>query len=137
MASLRETVARLAAGSHGRTEADVQADVRGFLLQAPFELVDEQVVDVSLEAPAGDGRRIDVEAGRAAIEVKKNLASKSVRKAAINQLTRYVAQRTEGLGQRYVGVLTDGQSWLLFHLQPDQSLSEVSTFTLSGGAAVD
>jgi hypothetical protein len=82
MASLRETVARLAAGSHGRTEADVQADVRGFLLQAPLELVDDQIVNVSLEAQAGQGRRIDVEAGRAAIEVKKSLASKSVREAA-------------------------------------------------------
>ncbi len=133
MPSLRETVARLAAGSNGRTEADIQADVRGFLLQAPFELANDQVVDVSLEAQAGHGQRIDVEAGRAVIEVKKNLTSKSVRAAAIDQLNGYVIQRTEMLGQRYVGVLTDGQTWLLFHLQPDQTLAEVSNFTLRVG----
>jgi len=79
------TAARLAAGSQGRTEADIQSDVRKFLLDAPLELVGEQVIDVALEAQAGGRRRIDVEAGCAAIEVKKSLASKSVVDAATNR----------------------------------------------------
>jgi hypothetical protein len=122
----------LAAGSQGRTEADVQADVRSFLLQAPLELDGAAVVDVALEAHAGSGRRIDVEAGYAAIEVKKSLGSRTVFAAAIAQLAQYVKQRTEERAQRYVGVLTDGQTWVLFHLQPQGDLAEVSRFLLHG-----
>jgi hypothetical protein len=131
--SLRATVARLAGGSRGRTEADLQADVRQFLLEAPLELAEDQVVEVRLEAPAGGGRRIDVEAGCAAIEVKKDLSSKAAFDAATVQLGRYVSQRTEELAQRYVGVLTDGQVWILFRLEPDGGLAEVSRLKLAGG----
>ena len=133
VASLRDIVARLAAGSHGRAEAEIQADVRAFLLEAPLELAEDQVLDVTLEAQAGGGRRIDVEAGCAAIEVKKNLGSKSVFEKAVGQLAGYVTQRAEARGQRYVGVLTDGQTWVLFHLDPDRALAEVSRLTVRGG----
>lgn len=132
MGSLRDTAARLARGSHGRTEADVQSDVREFLLEAPFELSDSDVVDVKLEAHTEGGRRIDVEAGTAAIEVKKSLASKKAFDKAKAQLAGYVAHRTEVCGQRYVGVLTDGQTWVLFHLQPGGDLAEVRRFELRG-----
>lgn len=43
---------RLAAGAVARTEADVQSDVREFLLHAPLQLTDSEVVDVKLEAQA-------------------------------------------------------------------------------------
>src|SRR4051812_14065552 len=88
--SLQETAARLAAGVVGRTEADVQSDVRKFLLDAPLELHGKNLVDVALEAQAGGGRRIDVEAGCAAIEVKKSLASPTVLAKATEQLAGYV-----------------------------------------------
>jgi hypothetical protein len=130
--ALRDTVARLAAGSKGRTEADIQSDVRRFLLDAPLELVGDQVVDVALEAQVSGGRRIDVEAGCAAFEVKKSLASKTVFAAAAEQLAGYVRQRTEELGQRYVGVLTDGQTWVLFHLDAQSALVEVDRLSLHG-----
>lgn len=131
--SLNLTAGRLAAGSQGRTEADVQSDVRKFLLDAPLELVGDQLIDVALEAQAGGGRRIDVEAGCAAIEVKKSLASKTVFDAAVGQLAGYVKQRTEERAQRYVGVLTDGRVWVLFHLEPHGGLAEVSRIELTGG----
>jgi hypothetical protein len=54
--ALKETATRLAAGAIGRTEADIQSDVRKFLLDAPLELGDDNVVDVALEAQAGSGR---------------------------------------------------------------------------------
>jgi hypothetical protein len=119
--SIVDTAARLAAGSTGRTEADIQSDVRKFLLDAPLELDQGELFDVALEAQAGGGRRIDVEAGCAAIEVKKSLKSPSVLANAVGQLAGYVRQRTEELGQRYVGILTDGQSWVLFHGQPTRA----------------
>ena len=131
MDDLQAIAGRLAAGAPGRTEADIQSDVRKFLLDAPLELQDAEL-DVSLEAQAGGGRRIDVEAGTAAIEVKKILSSPTVLAAATEQLAGYVRQRSEETQQRYVGILTDGRSWLLFHLLLDTSLAEVDRFELTG-----
>jgi hypothetical protein len=134
METLSDIAGRLAAGSKGRTEADIQSDVRKFLLDAPLDLDQGEMPEVALEAQAGGGRRIDVEAGCAAIEVKKSLASETVFTTAVTQLAGYVRQRTEERGQRYVGVLTDGQEWVLFHLQPDGGLAEVDRLRLAGGA---
>lgn len=131
--SLQDICARLAAGSQGRTEADIQSDIRKFLLDAPLDLAGDDLTEVLLEAQAGGGRRIDVEAGTVAIEVKKSLASEKVRDEARGQLAGYVVQRTEELGQRYVGVLTDGQRWLLHHLLLDGTLVEVDRFELATG----
>src|SRR3982750_4856974 len=103
--SIDAIAARLSAGAAGRTEADIQSDVRKFLLDAPLELTEPGVIDIKLEAQAGEGRRIDVEAGCAAIEVKRSLDSKLVFDKAVAQLGGYVAQRTQERGQRYVGVL--------------------------------
>src|SRR5207245_11146594 len=87
---------------------------------------------VTLEAPVGPRRRIDVEAGCAVIEVKKNLSVATVADAAIEQLTGYVADRSEETGQRYVGILTDGAEWQLYHLRlHDESLALVSRFAVN------
>jgi len=128
-----KTAARLAAGSVGRTEADIQSDVRKSLLDASLNLDQGELMDVALEAQAGGGRRIDVEAGCAVIEVKKSLRSPKVLADALDQLADYVRHRTEERGQRYVGILTDGQRWVLYHGQPDGSLAEVQRLTLAGG----
>jgi SAM-dependent methyltransferase len=130
-AAVKAIAGRLAAGSQGRTEADIQADVRMFLLEAPLDLGGEDLTDVMLETQAGGGRRIDVEVGHAVIEVKKSLASPTVRSAAREQLAAYVRQRTEDLGQRYVGILTDGRTWLLHHLLLDGSLVQARELTLA------
>ncbi len=136
MAALDDIASRLARGPKGRTEAEVQADIREFLLTAPLDL-DDQDLEVTLEAQAGSGKRIDVEAGFTAIEVKKSIGSRSALVKAVDQLTSYVRQRTEQLSQRYVGILTDGRAWILFHLTPCEELAEVSRFRLedSGGSS--
>jgi N-6 DNA Methylase len=131
MAALTDITARLAKGTAGRTEADIQADVRALLLEAPLHLADDDL-DVSLEAQAGGGRRIDIEAGCAVIEVKKSLGSSTILAAAIEQLAEYVRYRTEERTQRYVGVLTDGKVWILYHLAPSGELAEVSRFQVTG-----
>jgi len=137
MDELRVIAGRLAAGSVGRTEADIQSDVRKFLLDADLDLDGADLHDVLLEVQAGGGRRIDVEAGTAAIEVKKSLASPRVVEAARAQLAGYVRQRTEETGQRYVGILTDGATWILHHLLLDGTLTEVSRFVLASGGESD
>lgn len=65
-------VLRMAERRTTRTEAHLQSDVRLLLLLGDLHPEDDDL-QVSLEAQAGDGKRIDVEAGFAVIECKKNL----------------------------------------------------------------
>lgn len=115
----------------GRTEADVQSGIKVLLLAAPFSLDDADVDDqvVSLETQAGQRRRIDIEVGATVIEVKKDLRIGNVRADAVAQLTGYVAQRADTVAQRYVGVLTDGAEWHLYHLERGE-LQPVSSYTV-------
>jgi hypothetical protein len=69
-----------------RTEANVQSDLRTFLLAAPLELEEGDLVDIVLEQQAGGGRRIDVEAGLCVFEVKRDLRKGNVRDEAETQL---------------------------------------------------
>jgi hypothetical protein len=136
VASLRDTAERLAAGPRGRTEADIQADVRDFLLGAPLDLDGDDLTTVSLEAKIGGGGRIDVEAGNTVFEVKKTLAPHSTAiEDARQQLGGYVRARTDELEQRYVGILTDGRTWLLHHLLVDGSFVEAGRFTITDAQA--
>ncbi|WP_036419141.1 N-6 DNA methylase [Mycobacterium sp. 155] len=124
---LEQIVARLAAQTN-RPEATTQADIYSLLTQADIGLGTDEVA--TMEAQVGDGtrRRIDVEIGQCVIEVKKNLHAADLA-AAEEQLGGYVAQRTQALG-RYVGILTDGSEWRLYHLN-DDVLELISTHTLS------
>ena len=126
--NLRDLVRRLADRRSGRTEANVQSDLHLLLTAAPLDLGDEQLQDIVLEAPAGERRRIDVEVGLTVFEVKRDLRRAGVRDDAVEQLAGYVQRRNDDLGQRYVGVLTDGAEWILYHLV-NAELKEVSRFT--------
>ena len=97
-----------------RSEATIQSDVRMLLLDPELGLAEDDL-DVQLEAQVGKGRRIDVEVGCTVIEVKKSLHSPAVVAPAVEQLTDYVETRSEEMGQRYVGILTDGKLWIVFH----------------------
>ena len=121
-------VRRLAARDEARTEANIQSGLHAFLLAAPLELEDSDL-HVILEQQAGGGLRIDVEAGRCVFEVKRDLRRGKVRTDAVDQLAGYVAARTRDMGQRYVGVLTDGAEWLLYRLVGVQ-LEQVSSFRI-------
>jgi SAM-dependent methyltransferase len=126
-------LARRLARRDGGAEANLQADVQSLLLYGGLNL-DENDLNVELEAPAGGGRRIDVEVGFTVIETKRDLRQGNVRSEAEKQLAGYVRGRTQQLGQRYVGVLTDGADWRLYHVGPDDALLEVSRFELSATA---
>ena len=122
-----EIFQRLVRRDDRRTEAEIQADVRQFILSAPFELEVSDVV--SLESQVGDRRRIDVEAGSTVIEVKRDLRREKVRREAEDQLAGYVDFRMKQTGLRYVGVLTDGAQWNCYDLV-DGRLRQVSTLVL-------
>ena len=85
------------------------------LLAAGLNLTEGDVLDVKLESPLADRRRIDIEMGRTVIEVKRSLAAEGALDDAATQLAGYVEARSSSLGQRYVGIVTDGQDWHLFH----------------------
>lgn len=113
-----EIVDRLATRK-GVTEADIQSDVRALLLYGDLNLEEKDLV---LEAHVGGGRRIDVETGTTAIEVKKDLSNSELHRKAAEQLAGYLKSRTEETGQRYAGILTDGVLWELYHLGATSSL---------------
>lgn len=81
-----EIFQRLVRRNQRRTGAEIQADVRPFILSALFELEPGDLVDLSLESPVGDRKRIDVEAGSTVIEVKRDLRRERVRIEAEEQL---------------------------------------------------
>ncbi len=123
-----DTFQRLVRRDERRTEAEIQADVRQFILSAPFELDEGDIALVALESPVGNRQRIDVEVGATVIEVKRDLRRGRIKEDAINQLAGYVEHRMQQTGLRYVGVLTDGTEWVCYHLV-DGNLEEVSTAT--------
>jgi SAM-dependent methyltransferase len=115
---VRDAVQRMAGRNLIRTEADIQADIYVVLTSGALNLNEAQV---RLESPSGDGtrRRLDVEIGLCAIEVKKDLRPAGIRAEAITQLAGYVGLRSQQLSTRYTGVLTDGMEWLLYAVEDD------------------
>jgi SAM-dependent methyltransferase len=116
--SLKPLLARIADRGAARSEATLQADIRQLLLAADFGLFDHEL-DVDLEAPAGHGRRIDIQVGFTVIEVKKRLQPGRALHEAERQLAGYVSSRSQETGQRYVGILTDGATWHAYQLRAD------------------
>ena len=129
-----EIFQRLVRRNPRRTEAEIQADVRQFILSAPFELEPGDLADVSLESPVGDRKRIDVEAGSTVIEVKRDLRRERVRIEAEEQLAGYVEFRIKETGLRYAGVLTDGTEWRCYNLV-DGRLTQVDEIVLEDTSA--
>lgn len=123
----------------GRTEADIQSDIRLLLLQGRFSLdvprLEEQVED-------GTKRRIDIALGATVIEVKKRLETEEAAQGHIDQLAGYVVARTLQENSRYNGILTDGRTWWLYEANPATGKFERrSVFTLTrpdmGGVLVE
>lgn len=108
----------------------MQSDLHMLLVAAPLNLSDGDLDTITLESPAGQRRRIDVEIGHTVFEVKRDLRVGNVRTEAVEQLAGYVRSRIETRGTRYVGVLTDGADWHLYHLAPDHSLRLAATLTI-------
>jgi SAM-dependent methyltransferase len=129
---LRQLVSRLADRRPERTEANVQSDLHMLLTVAPLQLDDDQLKDIVLESPAGSRRRIDVEVGSTVFEVKRDLRVGRVLVDAEEQLSGYVTAQGARMQRRYVGVLTDGAEWRLYHLV-DGRLAPVSELVINPG----
>lgn len=115
----------------GRTESDIQSDIKGLLIDADLNLGAP-----NLEEPTGDGtkRRIDIAIGATVIEVKKSLTTPEGAVDEISQLAGYVKTRMRNVGGRYNGILTDGIQWWLFEVPPgNEGLQLVAQFILAEG----
>jgi len=126
---LASCLLRLAERNPGKTEADIQSDVRDVLLYGGFHLGNEHV---RLESPAENRKRLDVEVGAVVIECKRDLRPGTVRREAETQLGGYLRGRQTSSGQPYAGVLTDGAAWT-YHLMGAAGLREISAFQLHVG----
>ena len=125
-----------APGAVGRTEADIQSDIKMLLLSAADLKVDAS----SLEEQIDDGsrRRIDIAVGASVIETKKKLTTLEDAATYIKQLQGYVETRMLQTGSRYNGILFDGQRWWLFEKEPDTGLFPLrSTFDLTTEKKID
>jgi hypothetical protein len=130
---LATCLARLSERNPGRTEADIQADVRDLLLYGEFDLGEEHV---RLEAPAPDRRRIDVEVGALVIECKRDLRAKKTLDEGEYQLAGYLADREGVNGGTYVGILTDGIDWFCYR-RVSNGAEKVADFELRSGQIDD
>ena len=133
MTAPQSLITRLASPeATGRTEADIQSDIKTLLTTADFDLDTPR-----LEEQIGDGsrRRIDIATGATVIEVKKRLTNDTADADYIDQLAGYVTTRMSQDGSRYNGILTDGKTWWLFEQSPaNGSFVRRSTFELAPGA---
>lgn len=127
--SLPEVLERLARRNPGRTEADIQSDVRDLLYYGGFELGEETV---KLESPTPDRKRIDVEVGALVIECKRDLRPRRTLDEAEDQLAGYLASRDRTEVGSYVGLLTDGASWRCYRRGPS-GLEELGGLELRPG----
>ena len=128
--SLQPLLARIADRRAARSEATLQSDIRQLLLAGDFGLSGCHLDDIDLEAPAGGGRRIDIEVGYTIIEVKRGLQTGRPLRDAERQLAGYVWSRCMESGQRYVGILTDGATWRAYQMTGDE-LTLVDTHTVA------
>lgn len=130
LATRSEIVSRLTTRTPDRTEADIQANIATLLTAGGLNLQDEQV---RLESPSGDGtrRRLDVEIGFTAIEVKKDLRVQTVLAEGVEQLAGYLRTRAAQTGASYTGILTDGVIWRLYHLT-HTGAEQVASLDMSG-----
>jgi SAM-dependent methyltransferase len=74
--------------------------------------------------------RYDALLGQTIFEFKKDLRREQA--DAESQLKRYLSQRQQETGQRFVGIATDGRDWLAYELRAE-SLFELQRLTLREG----
>lgn len=126
MSDFRSQLKICATRRHGRTEADIQSDIKQLLKAGQF--LDDTQPLLETQTDDGTGRRIDIEYGALVIECKKLVDPhrKSELAEFERQLAGYLAVRQKTCGTLYAGVLTDGVRWRHYRLDADDTLVFVS-----------
>lgn len=140
MAIDSDLLSRLAnPGVVGRTESDIQSDIKMLLLSAtdlsPVETALAGLVNLEEQLGDGSRRRIDISLGATVIETKRKLTTRDEASEYIDQLQGYVETRMQQTNTRYNGILSDGKTWWLFEKEPDSgAFPLLSSFELTSSA---
>lgn len=140
MAIDSDLLSRLASpGVVGRTESDIQSDIKMLLLSAtdlsPVETALAGLVNLEEQLGDGSRRRIDISLGATVIETKRKLTTRDEASEHIDQLQGYVETRMQQTNSRYNGILSDGKTWWLFEKEPDSgAFPLLSSFELTSSA---
>lgn len=126
----QKVVGNLLSNDALRTEADIQSDIKALLVSEAMNLEPDQVVRLEEQTKDGTRRRLDIAVGHAVVEVKKSLNSPAALADAVEQLAGYLRTRITIFKRRYVGILTDGRSWILYDLIDDRMV-EISRIELT------
>ena len=120
--------AQLAAPSIGRSEADIQSDIKALLLAGQF--LPGQVP--YLETHVDGRRRIDIEYANLVIECKRDVGSagSDARRDHERQLQGYLVERGRRGTRLLCGLLTDGRAWLQYRLSANGTLDLCSEAAL-------
>ncbi|AKV58478.1 N-6 DNA methylase [Corynebacterium riegelii] len=126
-------------GTLGRTESDIQSDIKMLLLSAtdlsPAETALASLVNLEEQLGDGSRRRIDIALGSTVIETKRILSTREEASDYINQLQGYVETRMNQTKSRYNGILSDGRTWWLFEKEPDSGkFPLLSSFELTSSS---
>lgn len=127
-AYVKALLRRLSNHAQKRDAASLYADVRQLLLDGNLGL-DEHDVSAEPEADLLHRYQIDIETGCTVIGVRTDLDARSATKEIERQLDEYLALRSERTGQRYIGIVTDGIQWRLYH-RINERLEQVKAATL-------
>lgn len=130
---INRAVQRLATrGIH--TEADIQSEIQTLLAGGELNLTADQAPKLEEQTADGTRRRIDIAICHCVIEVKKDLRNAAVRADGQEQLKGYLKTRQAQYGRRFVGILTDGVTWVLYDLVQDDEFVEISSLENAGDA---
>lgn len=130
---INRAVQRLATrGIH--TEADIQSEIQTLLAGGELNLTADQATKLEEQTKDGTRRRIDIAICHCVIEVKKDLRNAAVRADGQEQLKGYLKTRQAQYGRRFVGILTDGVTWVLYDLVQDNEFVEISALENTGEA---
>lgn len=126
---LKRLLRRIAKRNAERNAADLQTYVCELLVAGGLGL-DEH--DLSVDpGMLSDGQcRIAVRPGRAVIEISEDIRSDGAAERLERRLSQYLGARMEENGNRYLGILTDGTEWRLYHRLDDHLQQVLPTFTV-------
>ena len=116
------------------TEADIQSSIQTVLTSGALNLDPNEAVRLEDQLADGTRRRIDISICHCVIETKKDLRNRAAKADGEMQVAGYIQARQAQYDRRYVGILTDGIEWILYDLDNDGSLVEVSRFDNTGDA---
>jgi SAM-dependent methyltransferase len=114
VANVRNILGNIALRARRRSATDIRAGIWHLLLVGGLGL-DQNDLDAELEITSHGHCSIGVERGRALIEICPDIRSKPAASIAESRIDRYIKAQIQDTGLRYLGIVTDGAEWRVYH----------------------